>query len=160
VQALQFVQEQWRQAGIDAKLEPIEQAQLITRVALGDYQATIWRQFDSPHPLGDSIWWHPNTAYPIGEIGLNFARNDNPRIGEALDEARQTTDPEEEKRLYQEVQRELARDIPYIWLNHTQISVIAANDLVNVVNYTLPGGEKGLELYGGSHPLHQIWRRG
>jgi peptide/nickel transport system substrate-binding protein len=160
VQALQFVQEQWRQAGIDAKLEPIEQAQLITRVALGDYQATIWRQFDSPHPLGDSIWWHPNTAYPIGEIGLNFARNDNPRIGEALDEARQTTDPEEEKRLYQEVQQELARDIPYIWLNHTQISVIAANDLVNVVNYTLPGGEKGLELYGGSHPLHQIWRRG
>jgi peptide/nickel transport system substrate-binding protein len=158
LQALQFLQEQWRDVGIEATIEPTEQSTLITRVATGDYQATIWRQFDSPHPLGDSVWWHPNTAKPIGEIGLNFARNRNERIGEALDEARETPDRERERELYQEVQRELARDIPYIWLHHTQISVIATNNLVNVVNYTLPGGQKGIEIYGGSHPMFQVWR--
>jgi peptide/nickel transport system substrate-binding protein len=158
LQALQFIQEQWREVGIDATIEPTEQSQLITRVATGNYQATVWRQFDSPHPLGDSIWWHPNTAKPIGEIALNFARNHNERIGEALDAARETPDRERERELYQQVQRELARDIPYIWLTHTQISVIAANHLVNVVNYSLPEGQKGIELYGGSHPLFQIWR--
>ena len=52
-----------------------------------------------------------------------------------------------------------AEDIPYIWLYHTQISVVAAPTLVNVVNYTLPTGQKGIELQGGSHPLYQIWRR-
>jgi peptide/nickel transport system substrate-binding protein len=160
LQAIQLVQEQWRAVGIEATIESTDQATLITRVATGNYQSTIWRQFDSPHPLGDSVWWHPNTAKPIPEISLNFARNKNPAIGAALDEARETTDKAREKELYQEVQRLMAQDIPYIWLNHTQISVIAANYLVNVVNYTLPGGQKGIELYGGSHPLYQIWRRG
>ena len=58
-----------------------------------------------------------------------------------------------------ELEPYLAEDIPYIWLYHTQISVIASSNLVNVVNYTLPTGQKGIELQGGSHPLYQIWRR-
>ena len=155
---LQLLQEQWRDVGIDAQIAPSEQAQLITDVALGNYQATAWRQFDSPHPLGDSIWWHPNTAEPIGEIALNFARNKDERIGVALDRARETPDLAQETQLYQDVQQYLAEDIPYIWLYHTQISIVAAPSLVNVVNYTLPTGQKGIELQGGSHPLYQIWR--
>jgi ABC-type transport system substrate-binding protein len=156
---LQLLQDQWSKVGIDAQITPSEQASLITNVALGQYQATAWRQFDSPHPLGDSIWWHPNTAKPIGEIALNFARNADPRIGDALDRARETVDKEQERQLYRDVQRYLAEDIPYIWLYHTQISVVASSNLVNVVNYTLPTGQKGIELQGGSHPLYQIWRR-
>ena len=156
---LQLLQAQWREVGIDAQINLSEQAQLITDVALGNYQATAWRQFDSPHPLGDSIWWHPNTARPIGEIALNFARNRDDRIGAALDQARETSDLAQETRLYGDVQQYLAEDIPYVWLFHTQISVIAAPSLVNVVNYTLPTGQKGIELQGGSHPLYQVWRR-
>jgi peptide/nickel transport system substrate-binding protein len=155
---LQLLQAQWKDVGIDAQIVPSEQAQLVTDVALGNYQATIWRQFDSPHPLGDSIWWHPNTAEPIGQLALNFARNKDERIGAALDQARETPDPVQEAGLYRDVQRYLAEDIPYVWLYHAQISVIAASYLVNVVNYTLPTGQKGIELQGGSHPLGQIWR--
>jgi ABC-type transport system substrate-binding protein len=157
--SLQLLQAQWREVGIDAQIGLSEQAQLITDVALGNYQATAWRQFDSPHPLGDSIWWHPNTAKPIGEIALNFARNKDERIGAALDQARETPDGATEAQLYRDVQQYLAEDIPYVWLYHTQISVIAAPSLVNVVNYTLPTGQKGIELQGGSHPLYQVWRR-
>ncbi|WP_208027101.1 ABC transporter substrate-binding protein [Rhabdothermincola sediminis] len=157
--ALQLLESQWEQAGIDVQIEPIEQAQLITNVATGNYQATIWRQFDSPHPIGDSVWWHPNTAKPIPEVALNFARNRDERIGAALDDARETTDPAREKELYQQVQRYLAEDLPYIWLYHAQISIVASNRLVNVVNYRLPGGQKGIELLGGSHPLWQVWLR-
>jgi ABC-type transport system substrate-binding protein len=156
---LQLLQSQWREAGIDAQITPTDQAKLITDVALGNYQATSWRQFDAPHPLGDSIWWHPNTAEPIGQIALNFARNDDPRIGDALDRARETTDKAKEKELYGDVQRYLAEDIPYVWLSHTQISVVASPEIVNVVNYTLPTGQKGIEIQGGSHPLYQVWRR-
>jgi ABC-type transport system substrate-binding protein len=156
---LQLLQSQWREVGIDAQITPTDQAKLITDVALGNYQATAWRQFDSPHPLGDSIWWHPNTAKPIGELALNFARNKDERIGAALDAARETPDKQHEKELYGDVQQYLAEDIPYIWLYHTQISIIASPDLVNVVNYKLPTGQKGLEIQGGSHPLYQVWRR-
>ena len=58
---------------------------------------------------------------------------------------------------YGDVQVELAKDIPYIWLYHRQNGVVARHGLVNVTNWTTPDGEKGLPLQGGSHPLFQIW---
>ena len=155
---VQLLQSQWEQVGIDVTIETVDQAQLIAEVVAGNYQATIWTQFDSPHPLGDSIWWHPDAASPIGEFGLNFARNENPEIGAALDAARQATDREEEQAYYQEVMRLLAQDVPYVWLYHSPFTIVATTDLVNIVNYTLPDGSQGLPLHGGAHPLWQIWR--
>ena len=154
---VQFLQSLWQDVGIDVKVETVDQAQLIASVVSGNYQATMWQQFDSPHPLGDSIWWHPEAASPIGEFGLNFARNENPAIGEHLDAARETTDPAEERTHYQEVMKLLAQDIPYLWLYHAPITIVASTDLVNIVNYQLPDGAQGLPLHGGAHPLWQIW---
>lgn len=161
---MQYLQQQWRQFGIEVAIPQIEQAQLIVKVLTGNYQAVIWQQFDSPHPLGDSIWWHPNSAKPIPEFALNFARNKDERIGEALDAAREEPDLAKEKELYQEVQTLLAEDNPYIWLYHTQLSIVAQPNVVNVVNYELPpnaAGEtkKGLPIQFGSHPLYQVWLR-
>jgi ABC-type transport system substrate-binding protein len=162
--AMQFLQQQWSEFGIEVTPVTIEQAPLIVKILTGDYQATMWTQFDSPHPLGDSIWWHPNTAKPIPEFALNFARNKDERIGEALDTAREVSDPAKEKELYQEVQTYLAEDNPYIWLYHTQLSIVAQPNVVNVVNYKLPPNEqgeerKGLPIQFGSHPLYQVWLR-
>ncbi len=111
---------------------------------------------------GDSVWWHPNTAKPIPQFALNFARNKDEAIGEKLDAARSETDPQKEIADYQYVQTRLAEDVPYIWLYHSQISIIARNEIVNVVNWTLPPNEqgerkKGLELQNGAHPLKQVW---
>ena len=50
------------------------------------------------------------------------------------------------------MQQYLAEDIPYVWLYHTQISIVAAPDLVNVVNYNLPTGQKGLGDPGRKPP--------
>jgi ABC-type transport system substrate-binding protein len=162
--AMQYLQQQWKQFGIDVTISTIEQAPLIVKILTGDYQATMWNQFDSPHPLGDSIWWHPNTAKPIPEFALNFARNKDERIGEALDAAREEPDPAQERKLYQDVQTYLAEDNPYIWLYHTQLSIVAQSNVVNVVNYQLPPNEqgeqrKGLPIQFGSHPLYQVWLR-
>lgn len=156
-QTVNLLIDQWQTVGIEASNRTIQQAEGILQVLTGNYQAVMWAQFDSPHPLGDSVWWHPESVGEKGEFSLNFSRNVNPTIGEALDAARETTDPEEEKRLYGVVQEELAKDIPYIWLYHYQAGVAARNGLVNVTNWTTPDGAKGLPLQGGSHPLFQIW---
>lgn len=158
----QQLQQQWADAGITVTLEQIELAPLIVKVLTGGYQAVMWQQFDSPHPLGDSIWWHPNTAKDMPDFALNFARNRDPEIGKLLDNGRQTTDPAQELADYKDVQKRLAEDVPYIWLYHSQISVIARPNVVNVTNWTLPpnaAGEmkKGLEIQNGSHQIAQIW---
>ncbi len=161
---MQFLQQQWNQFGMDVTIPQVEQSQLIVKVLTGAYQATLWTQFDSPHPLGDSVWWHPNSAPDIPGFALNFARNRDDRIGTALDAAREATDPAAEKSLYQDVQTYLAEDNPYIWLYHTQLAIVAQPNVVNVVNYELPPnaqGEthKGLAIQFGSHPLYQVWLR-
>jgi ABC-type transport system substrate-binding protein len=153
----QLIQSMWADAGVDVTVETIDLTQLIASVVAGNYQATLWQQFDSPHPLGDSIWWHPNASNPLGEFALNFARNENPEIGRLLDHARETTDVAEETADYQQVSVLMAQDLPYLWLYHSQISIAASTKLVNIVDYQLPNGTKGLALHGGAHPLYQVW---
>ncbi len=160
--AMQQLQQQWAAVGIDATIAPVEQAPMIVQVLTGKYDAVLWQQFDSPHPLGDSIWWHPDSSKPAGDFSLNFAHNKDPEIGRLLDDARSAADPAQELKDYQDMQVQMDRDVPYIWLYHSQISVVASNKLVNVVNYTLPPNAdgqvpKGLALQGGAHPLAQVW---
>lgn len=159
LEGAQLLQQQWKAVGIDAKIDTLQQLDLIIKVLNGDYQATMWQQFSSPNPVGDSIWWHPDAAKDPAtkEPSLNFARNKDPEIGAALDAARQEPDEAKQKAYYDAVQKKLGSDIPYIWLYHSQISVVADKNLVNVTNYTLPGGQKGLPLQDGSHPLFQVW---
>lgn len=160
-EGLQLLKQQWEAVGISVEIKTYDQLTLIVKIISGDYQASIWQQFDSPHPLGDSIWWHPRTAHEIGskETSLNFARNKDDEIGKALDLARQTDDPAIELEQYKIVQRRLTADLPYVWLYHSQISIVASNQLVNVTNYKLPSGARGLPIQGGAHPVWQIWRK-
>ena len=51
----------------------------------------------------------------------------------------------------------LATDVPYIWLTHQRVSVIASSRVVNLVRATLPDGSVGLDLHQGAHSLAQIW---
>lgn len=159
LEGMQLLQQQWAAVGIDAKIDSLQQLDLIVKVLQGDYQAAMWQQFSSPNPVGDSVWWHPESAKApgSGEPSLNFARNVDEEIGTALDAAREEPDAAKQKAYYDLVQRKLAEDVPYVWLYHSQISVVANKNLVNVVNYTLPGGQKGLPLQDGSHPLFQVW---
>lgn len=159
---VQLLEQQWIAAGMDVKLEPVQTIDMILNTLTGNYQTVLWSQFDSPDPIGDSVWWQPDNVRPIGELGLNFARNKDERIGKALEDARHTDNRDQQLRDYQEVQRLLAEDVPYIWLFHIQITIVARNNLVNVVNYTLPPNEKGerkkgLPIQQGYHQLAQVW---
>ncbi len=161
-EGLQLLKQQWEAAGIAVQIETMQQLTLIVTVIGGTYQATFWQQFDSPHPVSDSIWWHPRSAFPLDDkehTSLNFARNKDDAIGAALDTARGLEDPAAEKAQYAIVQQRMAQDLPYIWLYHSQISIVAHTDLVNVTSYTLPTGQKGLPITQGAHPVWQIWRK-
>lgn len=159
---VQALQQMWGDVGIDVTLEGTEQNKMIIEAITGRSEAVFWAQFDSPNPVGDSVWWHSRTVKPPGEFSLNFAHNADPRIDAELDDARHSADPKQQIAHYQEVQRRLGQDAPYIWLYHSQISVIASAKVVNVVSYTLPPDANGVERKGlpiqqGFHPLAQVW---
>jgi len=160
-EGMQLLEQQWEAVGIDVEISTTDQLSMIVKVISGKYQAAIWQQFDSPNPLGDSVWWHPRSAFPLDsdKTSLNFARSKDDEIGKALDLARQTTDPAVEKEQYRIVQQRMNANLPYIWLYHAQVAVVADKTLVNVTKFNLPNGTRGLGVQSGVHPVWQIWRK-
>jgi ABC-type transport system substrate-binding protein len=157
LEVVQFLDQMWSEIGIETQLDSLETSQLIANVITGGYEAMLWVQFGSAHPLLESVWWHCDYVSETGEIGLNFARNCDETMSDALTEARYTDDVGEQGAYYDTVQEQLAADLPYIWLMHTDIAVVARDDVISVFSYTLPSGSTGLPINNGAHPLQQVW---
>jgi len=155
----QLVQAQWQDVGVTVHLETVEQAALIIKVVTGSYQATSWLQFGQPNPSLDAIFWRPDLAVAPPAFSLNFTRLKDEEIGVAIKAGRAARDPEAFRAAYAIVQKRLGADVPYIWLSHQQVAIIASKRLVNVTKYTLPDGAPGLDLSNGAHPVYQLWVR-
>lgn len=143
--------------GIDVETSTHEQQDAILAALTGDYQVMMWRQFDALHPDGDYIWWHSENANDIDLLSLNMARNRDPLLDEALDEARATDDPAAQRQAYATFQERLAADVPYVFLYHGDDTVIAAPEVMDVTSPLLPTGSSQLGFYAQRHELRQIW---
>jgi peptide/nickel transport system substrate-binding protein len=157
LESQQLTQQYLEDVGIDVDLEQVEFAQYLTDAVLGNYQANIWRQFGAPDPDGEYVWWHPDNVKPQGQLSLNIARFSDQEIGEALDRARQSANPDERREAYAEVQR-LFREHFYLgWSAHAFWAIAALPEVQDLVNWTNPEGIQGMPLVGGQHPLAQVW---
>ncbi len=153
----QILQQQWSAAGVDVKIESIEQAPMIIQVIQGHYQGVLWQQFDAPDPALDFVWWDPANAKPVPEFTLNFARYNDPAVGELLKHARSTPDQQLAAKDYQAVARQMGVDVPYVWLNHAQFVHVAGPTVVNLLHWKLPDNAVGLPLNQQAPMLHQVW---
>jgi peptide/nickel transport system substrate-binding protein len=134
---------------------PIEQAQFIQTVALGAYDAVLWRQFGAVDPDSDMLWLDSES---IGAISLNFARHADDQIDEWLDEQRVSQDFEERKELWRNINERLNERVPYIWLNHTVWGIVAEPEVQGIVTPTLVDGETiARPLNNGRIEVAQLW---
>jgi ABC-type transport system substrate-binding protein len=157
-QTAQLLQEQWRAVGIEAQVGSSEISTMITSIVGGNYDAVVWRQFDSPTPLQETVWWHEEGAPDIGEVGLNFARNRNAELSEALDRSRTQEDDQARQADFAFAQEQLAADIPYIWITHIESAIVASAAVKDVFYSTVPDtGERVMSLHNSSHLLSEVW---
>ncbi len=153
----QLLEQMWEGVGVDVDIQTLELTQHILRVVTGDFEGAVWQYHGSPHPDGEFVFLHSQYIKPAPEISLNFARNDNSAIDEALLEARYTEDEERQRELYGQVQEELAQDLPYVFLWHARDGIAAEKGVHDLVTWTLPTGQPGLGMLGTRHRFHQIW---
>lgn len=155
----EFLQQEWAQAGIKASVNVISQDTFIIEALGGNYQANLWRQFGSPDPDGDYLWWISDNAK--GALTLNFARNQDPVIDKALNDARTTTDPNARKANYKTLQEQFSADVPYVWLDRSLWAIAAANNVRGIENGPLPDGQPSMPIGGagfpGVHRFVQTW---
>lgn len=135
-QIAEVLQQQAADVGIQVTLEAMDQATLLLRALTGDYQATGFILFGSKQLDREYVFI---ADYPAGNP-LNFTRNANPAIVEALDSARASDDPTVRAEAFAEVQRQFAADGNLLFIVHNLGAVVYANDVFGIADWTLPSG--------------------
>ena len=114
-------------------------------------------QFGAVNPDLNYVWWSTTTISPVGAIGLNFTRLDDPVIEEAMLIGRSTTDQATRVAAYKTVNEQLAKQLSYLWIEQYPFSEVAAERVQNFANPTLPDGSAGYAFDEGRFWPTQIW---
>ena len=111
------LQEQWRRAGIELELRPLELATLFSDVARGNFQITYQRWVGANTDPDFFEFAFSSKRFPPD--GANRGRYRNPRLDALTDQIRMEMNQEKRKALCSEAQKILAEDLPYLplWFN-------------------------------------------
>jgi len=152
----EYLQQQLQTAGMTVTLVPTLQDSIINVALQGNFEALTWRQFGAVNPDLNYIFWTPtNASTPL--FAINMARNTDPAMQTALLQGRQSTDSATRTQAYQQVNRLLSQDIPYVWYSRIVWAVGAQPKVQNFNNPTTPSGAKAFGMIGGAVWPQQIW---
>lgn len=128
--------EQLRAVGIEAEVRSFEFATFFDDVKKGNFQlySLVWVGITEPDALYNIFH-----AASIPPVGANRGRYRNGAVDALLERGRRTLDTAERKRIYDEVQRLLAADLPYVTLWVQNDVAVASRRLRDFTIY--PGGD-------------------
>src|SRR6266851_4950393 len=132
------LQEQWRPAGVELELRPLEIATLFSDVAKGNFQLTYLRWVGANNDPDFFEFAFSSKRFPPD--GANRGHYRNPRMDALTDQIRTEMNQEKRKALCSEVQKILADDLPYIPLWFTDVvsvhrRALGTLDLPSTGNY-------------------------
>jgi len=113
------LQEQWRKAGIDLELRPLEFATLLADSVRGNFQLTLLRWVGANNDPDVFEFVFSSKRFPPD--GANRGHYRNPRLDALTDQIRVEMDRDKRKLLCSEVQKILADDLPYLPLWFTDV---------------------------------------
>jgi peptide/nickel transport system substrate-binding protein len=141
VQALgSSLQQEMQDIGVKLTLKIEDQATLIQDVILGNYQASGFVLFGSNTLDVNYVFISSKTVAPPGQLSLNFTRNSDSVLTQALDDARKTSDRAEQNAQYKIVQDQMAKELNMIFIVHNIDSIAYVNSMHGLVDQTLPDG--------------------
>ena len=131
---MQGLQQQWNEAGIEARIDSIEQVKYISTLIVGNYQAAWMRYYGSPSPDSNYSLHHSSNALGPGKLNINFTEYTSEELDANLDAGRATDDFAEQKKANDAVVKELNEQAINIWLFDTPYAIIT-NPAVKGLNH-------------------------
>ncbi len=157
VKVVQAVQQMWEEVGFKVTLSEVEQATIIDDFVLGKFTAATSYQFGAVNPDLNYVWWSTTTISPIGAIGLNFTRLNDPKLETAMLTGRHTTDQATRVAAYKTVNERLNDDLAYLWIEQYAFSQVAQSRVQNLDHATLPNGSPAYSFDEGVFSPTQVW---
>ncbi len=148
-QLVEVIQQMWQQVGFHVSIDLAEQAEVISNLLGGRFQAVPSAQFGAVDPNLNYVWLSTTTAAPVGMIGLNFPRNRDSQIQSALLAGRAAMDQASKVEAYRTVNERLAQDLPYLWIAQDIFILVADRRVQGIADFTLPDGTTGYSYNEG-----------
>ncbi len=114
-QQAEMIQQMLREVGIDMQIQTSEFGTFMEDVKNGRFQMFSLRRAGISDPDFYSTIFHSKSLAPIGQ---NRGYYINPRVDQLIEQGRSTFDRTKRKAAYDEIQRILADELPYISLYH------------------------------------------
>ncbi|HEX8804188.1 MAG TPA: ABC transporter substrate-binding protein [Acidimicrobiales bacterium] len=130
-----LTREQFQAVGMEVSTTTFEQSALIQTAIEKGYDALTFRNYPGLDPDNNYVWWYDGETNPVNFMGFN-----DPEVNRLLDAGRVTADPAERQRIYQELDRELARQHYMLWSSWTIWASPMDDDLHGVVGARPPDG--------------------
>jgi len=131
-QVIEFLQGEWRKAGIDVKVRAYDFAAMITDLTAGKYQVSLVGLLNLTDPDRGSYQQFTTTGTS------NYGKYSNPQVDKLLEQARTSTSSIVRKSLYGQAAKVITEDAPYIFVLNQGYVAISSKA---VTGYTLyPSG--------------------
>jgi peptide/nickel transport system substrate-binding protein len=129
------LQEQLRKAGVAVDLSIIERGAMIQRILGGDYDAVYFgTETSSPDPASTLDFWVSSGGFHIWHMGQKSPATEWERqIDDLMKRQVSTSDQAERRRIFAEVQRIFADNIPVIYVAAARVTVAMSQRVVNAV---------------------------
>ena len=76
-----------------------------------------------------------------------------------MQQGRTMSDPTVRAQAYQEVDKRLGQDLPYLWVSLATWSITGSNSVLNFNNLVLPDGSRSLGFANGVLNPTPMWRK-
>ncbi len=139
-------------AGFIIKTSELPQASYIPAGLLGTYQWLTWRNHGGYDPDGERLWWHSETAAPIGSQALNFARFKDGTIDESFNQIRGNSDVAVRKKAAEAINQAFGEEMYYIPNWYSKWVLGQAKGCKGTEAFKLPNGDTPWAVYGGATP--------
>jgi peptide/nickel transport system substrate-binding protein len=153
VQLVQLTKQFFEDVGMKVSITTLEQSALIQKAIEKGYQAITFRNYPGLDPDGNYVWWYDAATNPVNFMGFS-----DPEVDTLLDQGRESADPAARQQIYQELNRELAREHYMLWTSWTVWAVPADENVHGVVGARPPGGEPDYTGLALGHDLAFMWK--
>ncbi len=131
------------------------QDQLISNVAIGEWQVVAWRQFGSIEPDNEVIWLQCATADKF--IALNWVRYCDESRDALMLEQRQTADLGRRVEIWHEIQVNMNESYAYVFMTHANWTIGSHERVQNICPQFAPTGEEIFCSNAGVTFFHDTW---
>src|SRR6195256_1678634 len=136
----QVLQQFWKQVGANMEMDQVDQATIVPRAFMRQFQLTPWRIIDFADP-DPQMYANFHTGSPVA-----LANYSNPELDRLLEHARVTADPEKRIEDYCAVSRLVNQEEIWFWTFQNTYYAISSARL------------KGLpKMYGGVIDVSNVW---